>query len=291
LGEKNWKNDVISLLAFYSITVFGSCQEHILGFQLKYFFTSFQALDVLVEEIQGTGFDDIAVILLGYEEPIRKMLITTNPGLLRRFPFKDTIIIPNFDDEQLLKIFQFNCKKRKYKIYSWGVEEKVLRVLQKQRVQPNFGNASAVEMVLEAAVVKAAFRCEDFIEIRLEDVDDGEDLDPDDGDPLECLNSMYKMNRIHTLLTELLNFLKVARAEGSATPEVGHFVFRGAPGTGKTTVGRLMARALFKLGFLASYHLEECSGNNLKLFQADLIKTCNHRFTQGEGTGCERCMT
>jgi hypothetical protein len=191
------------------------------------------------------------------------MLINTNPGLSRRFPIGDAIIIPNFNDEELLQIFQHNCRQRNYKTSSWKVDNKVLRVLQKQRVQPNFGNVTSVEMVMEAAVVKASIRCEDFIEIRLEDVDDGEDLD--DGDPLECLNSMYKMDKIHSLLTELFNFLKVCRHEGSAAPEVGHFVFRGAPGTGKTTVGRLMARALFKLGFLASYHLEECSGNNLKL--------------------------
>ncbi len=189
------------------------------------------------------------------------MLISTNPGLSRRFPIRDAITIPNFNDDELLQIFRLNCRQRKYNISSWEVEDKVLRVLQKQRVQPNFGNASAVEMVVEAAAAKAAFHCEDFIEILPEDVEDGED--PNDGDPFKSLSSMYKMEGIHSLLMELFNVFKMSRAEGSATPDVGHFVFRGAPGTGKTTVGRLLAKTLYKLGFLASDHLEECAGDHL----------------------------
>jgi hypothetical protein len=38
-------------------------------------------LDVLVEKIQNSESDDIAVLLLGYEEEMLKMLRNQNPGL------------------------------------------------------------------------------------------------------------------------------------------------------------------------------------------------------------------
>ncbi len=40
-----------------------------------------QVLDVLVEKIQNSETDDIAVLLLGYEEEMLKMLRNQNPGL------------------------------------------------------------------------------------------------------------------------------------------------------------------------------------------------------------------
>eukprot|EP00569_Conticribra_weissflogii_P010038 CAMPEP_0171369846 /NCGR_PEP_ID=MMETSP0879-20121228/7625_1 /TAXON_ID=67004 /ORGANISM="Thalassiosira weissflogii, Strain CCMP1336" /LENGTH=90 /DNA_ID=CAMNT_0011878217 /DNA_START=157 /DNA_END=425 /DNA_ORIENTATION=+ len=45
-----------------------------------------QVLDTLVEKVQGSPSDDIAVVLIGYEEPMSKMLREQNPGLARRFP-------------------------------------------------------------------------------------------------------------------------------------------------------------------------------------------------------------
>ncbi|KAE8963656.1 hypothetical protein PR001_g29301 [Phytophthora rubi] len=57
--------------------------------------------------------------------------------------------------------------------------------------------------------------------------------------------------------------MAVAEREGSERPEIGHFVFRGSPGTGKTTVARVMAQILHAMNALGTTKLVETSGLDL----------------------------
>jgi len=78
-------------------------------------------LDVLVEKTAGSGTDDLAVVLAGYDEPIRKMLRDSNQGLARRFPIELAFVFEDYNEEELLQIFLQNCKKNKYKVSSYKV--------------------------------------------------------------------------------------------------------------------------------------------------------------------------
>eukprot|EP00966_Prymnesium_polylepis_P000437 9858-Prymnesium_polylepis.1 len=71
------------------------------------------------------------------------------------------------------------------------------------------------------------------------------------------------MEGIKKKLQQLHNTLLVAEQEGQDTPSIGHFVFVGSPGTGKTTVARATADILFHLRLIGRRNVIETSGLNM----------------------------
>ncbi|KAJ3141908.1 hypothetical protein HK100_005562, partial [Physocladia obscura] len=224
-----------------------------------------QVLDVLVEKVQGSENDDIAVLLCGYDVPMLSMLRTQNPGLARRFPRDYAFEFPDYTDDELAKIFDFECKKKKVSISGYEVKKKVIGILSKQRALPNFGNAGAVNFLLRSAISKASLResGNGNLCLTVEDFENGNSRETDKPDPLRLLDSLYRVENIKSNLIELKNAYKVATEEGSELPNVSNFVFTGSPGTGKTTVARIMAEVLFEMGILSTNRLVETSGLGL----------------------------
>ncbi len=89
----------------------------------------------------------------------------------------------------------------------------------------------------------------------------------DEGDPLAELDALIGLDPVKAEIKKLLELVKFNQARQkaglSAEPPTSHFVFTGNPGTGKTTVARIIARIYRKLGILKRGHLVEVDRSKL----------------------------
>ena len=220
-----------------------------------------QVLDVLVEKVQGTPSDDIAVLLLGYEKPMLSMIQNQNPGLSRRFPKDYAFYFDDYNDSELHSILKLNLNQMNITA-TYNFQKEALSILQAQREQVNFGNAGAVELLVKYALQKMAQKGSSRLEET--DIEDyGSNKDNKNVDPLSPLDKLYKMEKIKGKLQKLRAAFTVATREGEEKPDLGHFVFTGSPGTGKTTVARTIAQVLYSLGLIPTSNFVESSGLEL----------------------------
>lgn len=219
-----------------------------------------EAIDTLLKAMEDNR-DNLVVIVAGYTAEMHRF-ISSNPGLKSRF--KKFIEFEDYNGEQLQQIFLKMALADEYAVDANALEAagKHFEVLYRTR-DPKFGNGRVVRNFYQDVLAKVAARsmASNFSgqdRIKKADVEAVTGtIKKAKGKPaLEQLNELIGLEGVKQEvngLVQLAKYRKLCMDAGLTAPSVSmHMVFTGNPGTGKTTVARLIGQIYHELGLLAT---------------------------------------
>ncbi|MHB1651650.1 MAG: AAA family ATPase [Desulfitobacteriaceae bacterium] len=98
--------------------------------------------------------DSVVVIVAGYPDETEQFL-NYNPGLRSRF--SNVIHFPDYDTKDLVRIAEYMCSERDYKMTA-EFRQGLGHQLRQEKLQPNFGNARTVRNRIEQAIKRQSVR-------------------------------------------------------------------------------------------------------------------------------------
>ena len=236
-----------------------------------------EAIDTLLKRMEDDRGRFI-VVIAGYPKEIAGLL-DTNPGLQSRFVDRYRFHLDDYTPAELLAIFSKAATDDGYTLPQ-DTEQAALRIFTQRcaRKDKNFGNGREARNLLDASRQSLARRL--AREAGAGTIDTvalstllPEDLPGHDAGPKDIpaiLQELSALIGLASVKRELMNLISYLQAEklrsenGGKTTELNlHFMFRGSPGTGKTTVARILADVFRALGLLSRGQLVEVNRSGL----------------------------
>ncbi|KAL1795343.1 hypothetical protein ACET3X_007159 [Alternaria dauci] len=227
-------------------------------------------IDTIVAEVQSTAGEDRCVLLLGYKDQMEEMFRDVNPGLARRFPLESAFVFEDFNDTEIRQIFDFKLKEIRFDATDQA-KKVAMEVIQRARNRPNFGNAGEVDIILDRAKAlhqkhKSSGKVKKFG--TFEAIDFDPEFDRGERAATEISALFQDVVGCEDLVEQFRGYQTTAatlKALGMDAREQlpFSFLFKGPPGTGKTTTAAKMGKIFYDMGFLSQASVEECSATDL----------------------------
>ena len=230
-----------------------------------------QALEKLMKRMEDDRGQFI-VIAAGYRTEMEN-LFRVNPGFRSRFNY--FLDIKDYSPAELYQIMQVFAKQKKY-IFSPDAEaltQKMIKEMYDSR-DKDFANGRTMRTLFDQICKKQAQRLqglnisamsnEELMTIHQEDIPYDAPQTVSADDCLKKLDGLVGLSGVKREIANLTAFLNLQIARGETNTFQGkHYVFTGNPGTGKTTVARIMADIFKTLGVVARGQLVEADRSKL----------------------------
>jgi len=212
------------------------------------------------------------LVIAGYKTPIEKFL-TANDGFKSRFT-KD-FDLADYTPDELNAIFIALADEQQY-IVPDETKDRIINFFKDRvaRKTKDFANGREARNLLKEALKNQSARLAnaDFSTLSKDDV---MTLLPEDipmatsekavslDDAMKELNLLVGLSSVKDAVKKISDTLEMQKIKGTMAPLRKHFVFQGNPGTGKTTVARIMADVFKALGMLPTNNLIEVDRSKL----------------------------